>query len=296
MTGPLTEKIYLAHRVSYSIVHSKHKAAVDGFEHALDLIKNGDFKGAIKAFETVLSEDPSNVEAWVNLAQLKGKLGDHEGEAGALQEALVHCDGHPLESDIRNDLGVCYERMGDIEKALGAYKMAADRAPRDPVYLFNLASAMRTLGDLDGAISAYRRALALDPDYSEAWVNLGIALFESKDMSGARAAFKKAVALDPENAMAWYDLALTESQGGNEEQAIPCYRQALALDPDIALAWFNLGVALEKVKDFDGAKTAYENVLGLEPDDADARKALKALSKKKKTQKVSRPRKRAGRK
>jgi tetratricopeptide (TPR) repeat protein len=94
--------------------------------------------------------------------------------------------------------------------AAAAYRKACELAPRNGVYLTNLASALREEGELNAAVSACRKALALDPKYAWAYRNLGLALREQEKLEEAVAAFRKADQLLPRQVSIRNDLRQSE--------------------------------------------------------------------------------------
>ena len=80
------------------------------------------------------------------------------------------------------DLGVIYEKMGDLKKAQGAYAQAATIAgPEQGRAQLQVARLMALQGDKAGAINAYQQFLAANPfardreTVIEALANLGAA-------------------------------------------------------------------------------------------------------------------------
>lgn len=99
-------------------------------------LEDDDPAAARAAYQRALAEDPSLVDAYVNLGR------------------LAHA-------------------AGDAREAARLDHLALERSPDDPIVHFNLALALEDLGSNAAAVAHYQRALALDPDFADAHFNLG---------------------------------------------------------------------------------------------------------------------------
>jgi tetratricopeptide (TPR) repeat protein len=79
----------------------------------------------------------------------------------------------PITDALTHDtLGNALVRLGRHAEAAGQFEAAARRAPRQPQFLYNLATALMYCGDLAGAETAYERVLEIDPDQARAHLAL----------------------------------------------------------------------------------------------------------------------------
>lgn len=138
-------------------------------------------------------------------------------------------------ADHWNVLGLAYSRR-DRERAAQAFARASARAPRDPVYLLNLAAEEVLASDRDpakrdSASSHAQRAIELDP-------NGVLTLRRSSEVFGALRQFDAAIALarrardlvpDDRGAHDW--LAWLFGEAGHPEDAITELERAISLDP-----------------------------------------------------------------
>jgi tetratricopeptide (TPR) repeat protein len=99
-------------------------------------LEDDDPAAARDGYRRALAEDPSLVDAYVNLGR------------------LAYADG-------------------DVREAARLDHLALERSPDDPIVHFNLALALEDLGSAASAVAHYQRALALDPDFADAHFNLG---------------------------------------------------------------------------------------------------------------------------
>ncbi len=94
------------------------------------------------------------------LATIHGSLGQHDAEA-ATWDAYLEMSDAPGEACPA--VGLAYERVGDLARALERFRRCASFEPDEPDRMADLADAYHRRGDLEAARDAYRRAAALDP-------------------------------------------------------------------------------------------------------------------------------------
>ena len=104
----------------------------------------------------------------------------------------------PRNAPLLNKIGICYQQLGEVDRARSYYQKAAKA---DKKY----ASAINNLGTIDymekrygKAIKSFMRALQLQGEQAGVYSNLGYAYCGTKDFARAQEAFSKAVALDPQ--------------------------------------------------------------------------------------------------
>ncbi|MDW8202007.1 MAG: tetratricopeptide repeat protein [Cyanobacteriota bacterium SKYGB_h_bin112] len=94
-----------------------------------------------------------------------------------------------------NNLGLLLQTQGDILGASQVYTAMVEALPNAAIAHFNLAITLKALGNFTGALEHYQRAIALDPTYVSAYRNLGVLLFKLGRVTESRAAFQQAIAL-----------------------------------------------------------------------------------------------------
>ena len=72
------------------------------------------------------------------------------------------------------NLGVTYQKQGELEKAERAYRQTLNLYPAFPDVYNNLGLIHEQRGQLDQARAAYKKALALDPHFTQAHLNLNL--------------------------------------------------------------------------------------------------------------------------
>ncbi len=101
----------------------------------------------------------------------------------------------PLTPEEHINLGMAYEKKGEIDNAVEEYKKASKKLPSAYLYLGN---AYMQKGDLDEAESHYKKAIKKQPDLSDAYNNLAwLYYMEKENLAEAEKLVLKALELKP---------------------------------------------------------------------------------------------------
>jgi tetratricopeptide (TPR) repeat protein len=101
----------------------------------------------------------------------------------------------PLSPEEHINLGVAYEKKGEIDNALKEYKLASKNIPLAYLYIGNIYFQKN---DFDEAESAYRKAIKKDPQNADAHNNLAWLYYTKKEnLNEAESLALKAIELNP---------------------------------------------------------------------------------------------------
>lgn len=159
------------------------KAAETHSVRGRTLADEGDFEGAVAAFEEALRVDPRNVEAHISLATIYMNTEDYDKAIEHAQAGLMY-DPKSIEAWL--SLGNIYDEMGEFDKALEQlkYAMGVDEENPEVYYLMGYiygekGHAASGEGDvseakrhLTSAKQFMERCLQLEPEHEEAIENL----------------------------------------------------------------------------------------------------------------------------
>ncbi|MCE9583037.1 MAG: tetratricopeptide repeat protein [Planctomycetes bacterium] len=167
-------------------------------------------------------------------------------------------------------LALTLERVGDLEAALGAARLATGVNPDYAKGHNALGNIQRAMGNLEDALNSYRAAAKLEPGSALYRHNLGITLFDVGMIEAAQNELQEAASLDPQNADVAWDLAqaatkrndLTTARNGLEK-----YLEVRPRGVHSQQAWCDLGDALVALGDAVGARLAYNTYLEGPPDE-----------------------------
>src|SRR5207245_129183 len=94
------------------------------------------------------------------------------------------------------NLGLCRERAGLTNEAIGFYERAVQVQPTASAY-YNLANVLSKQGELDKAESNFRSALEMKPEFAEALYNYGALLVKRGRIDDAGRNYAAALKLKP---------------------------------------------------------------------------------------------------
>lgn len=236
--------------------------------------------GALAEYRAVLALDRKHVTATMATARLEAASGKTAPAARRLSQLAK---ANPMNSSIWRELGALHEQAGELDKALAAYRKAAEVNPRDTVALSKI---VRLLGSryaggdtsvkaalvtaLKGYITASQGRRDPDTRKAERFLaeltrgELALVIFD------ARAAYEDA----------WSDPSFGEINR-RMGKARAGFERCLVLQPDSAICHYYLGLVFSSVKasshyDLARAQAEFEKAGSL----ADAHVELAIIARK----------------
>jgi superkiller protein 3 len=183
----------------------------------------------------------------------------------------------PRDADIQNRLGEALERMGALDAAVDAYRLAVSDRPAFRKASNNLMLALVKAGKGAEAIERARALVAAAPDDPDRHYTLGLAQSE-QDVTAAIRTFRRVLELAPKHALARYNLALVLKRADRLPEALDELGQALAIEPRPEIH-YTLGVIYWHQGDLDRAAAALRAAVAAQPRYADAHYTLGAILK-----------------
>jgi tetratricopeptide (TPR) repeat protein len=245
------------------------------FREAQAAANAGDLDRAAQEYQSVLTLDPTLVEARVNLGLVYHALGHYEQAIAEFGKVLrARPDSFPANLFI----GIGYAKLGFSKKALPALRRAAQAQPSNREARRALAGCLLAEEDYQGAMEQFRTLFTLEANKAEAWYSLGHSYLEmvmdlvnrmalrngaspwTKRLAGdlqsegggmslndAAASYRRALALAPSQPGLHALLGRVELRQGKVEEAEQEFQKELHLDPYHEEAWIGLaGVHLAR--------------------------------------------------
>jgi tetratricopeptide (TPR) repeat protein len=216
------------------------------------LMSQADSKGALRAYETAIRNDPASPSPHLAIAYFFFNEQRFEEAELALYEVLQRAPGHPLAllplADVLRIDGRQEEALEALEAAQWSIEMTAPARPGpDSALLSSLeinalevrCRVLTSLNRVEEAEAAARALLAADPSNTDGLFTLGTALVRSGDPEGREylQTFQKlSTAREKRDTASRYFYL-----SGDPERAVTEYEKALAIDPEDALALTGLG-------------------------------------------------------
>ncbi len=168
-----------------------------------------------------------------------------------MQKAIVHLNRSlAVHKDYVNgylNLGVCYFKLKDYERAKQCWSIARMYYPNNPYVIRNfslLATVYMSEGFKVGAkdpkkgVEFIEKAVEVDPSNPDVWYNLGGASFMAGNYDKAKESWEKTLQLKPDYAKAkeglsecWYIMGATYANKGDRQNARQCWEKSLSLNP-----------------------------------------------------------------
>lgn len=219
----------------------------DIWRQATDLMKKGDFDGAVAQYQRLARLRPGWGPA---IAALGAAMAAKGSSAGAAEQ-----------------------------KSIARYSDALRRHPNVAPTHSHLGKALGILGDLDGDMREQQEALRLDPGLAAAHLELGSIHARKESWSDAAREYREAIRLKPHLAEAHSGLGDALGHMDDWPGAIAEERIAIRRAPKLAIAHFRLAAALEHEGDSSAALEEYRRAAGLEPRDANFQANYKRLAR-----------------
>jgi Tfp pilus assembly protein PilF len=158
-------------------------------------LAKGNLKRAVREYEKVLKDDPSDIRTKLKVADLLFKLGDKDRATATFE-----------------DVAQFYASQGFLLKAVAVYKQVQKLKPDDVGVHLSLAALYQQIGLVSDAIAQYREAIALQEKGGKSLERLKTA--------------QRMLELDPDNARLRVSLAEDFSREGMIEEAVHEFRAA----------------------------------------------------------------------
>lgn len=109
----------------------------------------------------------------------------------------------PLSPEEHLNLGVTYEKKGELDNAIKEYKAASEKLPVAYLYIGNIHFQKN---EFDDAESCYRKAISKDPNNADAYNNLAWLYYVKEvNLDEAERLALKAIELNPEKKSIYQD-------------------------------------------------------------------------------------------
>ncbi|MFX1484574.1 MAG: tetratricopeptide repeat protein [Promethearchaeota archaeon] len=164
------------------------------FDQATSLIKKKNFGEAMAKLEHGLSVDPSNTQAWENLAICNLEMGKPKLAIEALN-SLLKLD--PNSSSTWADKGFIHLLLNENSDGINALRESVKLQPRNVRKWELLASALVGEENWDEAVDALEKSLDLNPNSAVTWYNLAVCYLFFEDFNSALEAVEYAIGIEP---------------------------------------------------------------------------------------------------
>ncbi|MFH0855349.1 MAG: tetratricopeptide repeat protein [Candidatus Omnitrophota bacterium] len=171
-------------------------------------------------------------------------------------------------------MGVFYDDLGDVDRAIGEYKKALSADDEITAIRLSLAAGFIRKKDLTKAAQELKRVISLDPEAVEPHAILA-ALYSIQDkkeqaQNEYESALKNASKLNPNDVGLYQALGALYLKQNKLKEALGVYRIISVLSPDDPKAHFYLGTVYAELKDYWLCEAELKQALELNPDYSEA--------------------------
>jgi tetratricopeptide (TPR) repeat protein len=296
--------------IAASVVHGQESSAStnEALQKAHQLVMAHELQKANLILSDVVSREPGNEEALLELGQVQVELGLNDdamksfeavlavkpdsaparaGEvkaaiAAALADRKIGLDGDALLYLIRArklvpdspelllDFGVQAEGMRIFHDADDALTRARQIAPNDLNILYALAHVELDEQKMPEAESNLRAYLKERPDDATAHYGLGKLLHMELKNDEAKAELERSIALQPRQSASYYELGEIALEQDEDGDAKSEFQKALSLAPHHGGALTGMGILALRAKDYPAAEQYLTEAILYAPDYATA--------------------------
>ena len=158
---------------------------------------------AKKYFEKAANLNPPSLSACYNLGRLKQMEGDDKGAINIYRTIVKQ---QPRFGLAWNNMGMAYREIGEPEEAISCFRRAVAFAPDMAEAWNNLGVAQDEFHMTENASVSYQKAIELQPDYASAHFNLGVSLQKLGRFKAAEDHYNKVLEIMPDNEAAKFML------------------------------------------------------------------------------------------
>ncbi len=254
--------------------HAYDESIEELYMHAQSFSALGQPEKALDAINRYLKYVPEAYWGWTEKGRLLFEAGDAHGAIDSNRESLNLYGGN---THAWNNLGLAYNRLGQNEASIKAFRNALMNDPQNVGAMMNMAAPFISSGRFAEASSILQKAIRLYP-------KKGVLLFNASNHAALMLKNGKtteAIPLlelltqeDPKNSTNWHNLALIHQSQGNRNAAIQCFKAVEQLDPNDSSCVLSLTRLLAETGAYDEAIVYCDKLLQRNAE------VLKALSMK----------------
>ncbi len=261
----------------------------------MELAKNNDTEGAIKAFEQIINKTPGSLYTLNSLSFLYLRIGNAHGAydlaskgllLGGYNEnmsitkakAAIHLD-KPAEAITLMDAciakdaqffmfyyikALALDAQQNIQQAIGMYSKAIQLAPDDVASYYGRGNDFAAISRYEQAIADYDKVISLSDEPGDASYNMrGIAKYRLKRYDDAIADYTKAIELGNADALTNRGIAYAEQE--KDDVAKNDFRKAASNPKTSGDAYYQLAAILLRENNYDEALTDIERSVAANP-------------------------------
>ncbi|MBQ7765031.1 tetratricopeptide repeat protein [bacterium] len=285
------------------IVYLSEKATADKsmqallYDYAYKLHKENKSNEAIQAYLAVIKTNPSQVDAYVNLAICYAAKNDYKNAQSVLDNAKSKFPTNNLVlktlQEVQNDS--LATALADASKSFEGkdYRTAIEKymsiTPASEDSLLGIAASYQALENYNQAIEYYKKAMAISSKNAEIPYYIGYLFSEQQKWDLASEYLKKSLLINPESeaknllpyvmqnlTLAEYTEAVSLFEKNEFESALTKFNEVLKKEVNNAFAYYYRGLIYDEQKKYKLAMDDYNKFLSIYTTDDEYLQYIKA--------------------
>lgn len=220
----------------------------------VNIPKTGEFRTAARTNYEAITEKPAAAGEETSTYKIPSKqiaISESRGRK-QLEQERFHLQ-----------LASASHKNKQFQKALQEYQRVLKLNPSNNQARNNLGLVYKDMGDLDRAATEYMQLIAIEPNNAKAYNNLGTIYYLQGRFPEAVQEFTKALAIDGNNVESYVNLALTYKRQGRTGEAVQVFEHVLSIDTQLAEAHYNLALLMEEMGDVSNALLHFQKFVDL---------------------------------
>jgi Flp pilus assembly protein TadD/peroxiredoxin len=245
------------------------------FTYGVAFFQRGYLEQAAASFQSVITAQPNEPEAYYNLGTLYLRRSDLQDARDYLDQAVKLRPDYP---EAWNNLGMIAAQLGQAEEGVRNFQKSLELRPDYTIALLNLGNLYRRQGNFSEAEKLLDRALQFEPENPEVNYNLGMLYARQEQLERAVESLQRAVRLRPDYADALNNLGVLFVREQKYPEAKEQLEKCIHIAPDFDQAYLNLARLYVLLNDKQRAKEVLQALLKQQPEHKMAQQALEMLN------------------
>jgi tetratricopeptide (TPR) repeat protein len=161
--------------------------------------------------------------------------------------------------------GQYYEKQGQMQEAIDAYRGALQKDPEFTPARVNLAYLYNERGEIQKARSLLESVIEDQPSYGPAYYSLALLISGQGELRNSIQYFEKAAELMQSHARSRYNLAIVHQKLGAPEQAEKWYKAAIDIAPETPDYHYGITTLYMQQKQYEQAMPHVQKLTELQP-------------------------------
>ena len=288
MINAVRDSLTVTEFVDYIKKNYPNNASNILYSYALDLHKQNKIADSIYLYNEVITLNPSNSEAYVNLAIAQGQNQKYNEAIDILKKADAKFpNNEQIKETLKNisaesvniklDTAASYYKNKEYQSAIDEYLSIQ---PPTADTMLGVASSYQNLGNNDKAIEFYKKAFELAPTNSDIAYYVAALYAEKEDFDNAKIYVDKSLSLNKTNKQAkeLYDNIKAQLSSQSLQKAIALFdkekydesleilNQIISANPKEAYALYYRGMISDTKEKYSDSIGDYKKAISLNPD------------------------------